>query len=102
MMHLTRFDCPFGPVAEPLGQSAIRLMPEQEPGGLDQGITNQAVAGLGDALAAPSIAAVIGAGGKADIACDLAPVGEPPASFLRTSIPEIVSQSPVDRSTDFG
>ena len=53
-------------------------MPEPEPGGLDQGIASQAVAGLGDSLAASSIAAVIGAGGKADIACDLSSIGEPP------------------------
>ncbi len=54
------------------------MMPEPESGGLDQGIASQAVAGLGDSLAASSIAAVIGAGGKADIACDLPSIDELP------------------------
>ena len=53
-------------------------MPDPQPGGLDQGITSHTVARLGDALAASSFAAVIGAGGKADIACDLSSIGEPP------------------------
>jgi hypothetical protein len=57
-------------------------MPEPEPSGLDQGIANQAVAGLGDTLATSSIAAVIGAGCQADIAGDLAPVSKLPVIDL--------------------
>ena len=53
-------------------------MPEPQPGGLDQAIASQAVVRLGDTLAAPSLAAVVGAGGKADIACELSSIGEPP------------------------
>ncbi len=45
-------------------------------------MANQAVAGLGDTLAASALAAVVGAGCQADIAGDLAPVSELPVIDL--------------------
>ncbi len=58
---------PLGAVVKPLGQGRVRLMPEPQPGGLDQGIARAAVAGLGDALATASLAAVVGAGGEVTV-----------------------------------
>jgi hypothetical protein len=45
-------------------------------------MANQAVAGLGNALAASALAAVVGAGCQADLAGDLAPVSELPVLDL--------------------
>ncbi len=53
-------------------------MPEPHPGGLDHDGPYETVAGLGDTLAASALAAVVGAGCEADIAGDLASVGELP------------------------
>jgi len=67
-------------VVEPLGQGTLWLMLEPQPGGLDHDGAHEAVAGLGDALAAPALAAVVGAGREADIAGDLASVGKLPSN----------------------
>ena len=66
-----------GAVMEPLAQGDIRLMPEPKPCGFDHGHPGQTIAGLGDALAAVSIAAVIGTGGNPDIAGHLPSIGKP-------------------------
>jgi len=68
----------FCALAEPLAQGRVWLMLEPQPGGLDHDGAHEAVAGLGDALAAVALAAVIGAGRQAEIAGDLASVGELP------------------------
>ncbi len=62
---------------EPLGQSAIRLMPDPKPCRFDYGNASQPIARLGDALAAVSGTTVIGAGRNPDIACDLSSIDEP-------------------------
>ena len=51
---------------EPLAQGAIRLMPEPKPCRFDHGHPGQPIARLGDALAAVSVAAVIGTGRDPD------------------------------------
>ena len=63
---------------EPLAQGAIRLMAEPKPCRFDHGNPGQSIARLGDALAAVSVAAVIGTGCNPDIACDLSAIGELP------------------------
>ncbi len=71
-----------GALAEPLAQGRLWLMPEPRPSRLDHDMANPAVAGLGNALAASALAAVIGAGCQADRAGDLAPVSKPPVIDL--------------------
>jgi hypothetical protein len=61
---------------EPLAQCTIRLMPEPKPGGFNHGDPSQSIARLRDALAAMTIAAIIGTGRDADIAGDLASIIE--------------------------
>ena len=51
-----------GAAMEPLAQGAIRLMAEPKPCRFDHGHPGQLIARLGDALAALSVAAVIGTG----------------------------------------
>ena len=72
----------FGAPVEPLAQGRVRLVLEPHPGGLDHDGAHETVAGLGDALAASALTAVIRAGCEADIAGDLASVGEPPVIDL--------------------
>ena len=72
-------DAPFltlGAVMEPPAQCTIRLMPEPKPCGFDHGHPGQPIARPGDALAAMSVAAVIGTGRNPDITCDLPSIGE--------------------------
>ena len=66
-----------GAVMEPPAQCTIRLMPEPKPCSFDHGPPGQTIAGLGDALAAVSIAAVIGTGGNPDIAGHLPSISKP-------------------------
>ncbi len=76
------FRLTFCALVEPLCQGRVRLVLEPHPGRLDHDGPYETVAGLGDALAASALAAVVGARCQADIADDLAPVSELPVIDL--------------------
>jgi len=62
------------PFLEPAGKRRARLIPGPEPGQLDHGRSQAAIAGLGDALLLSDRSALPGGGSKSGIGCQLAPV----------------------------
>src|SRR5205807_7818209 len=59
-----------------LGEFAVRLMSQPQPGHLDRGATGARVARLADPLVAIDPADLPWAGRQPDIACDLTPIAE--------------------------